>query len=273
MRGSEVESHHLVEERVGLGRGEAKVGGSQLDELATAAQAGQRQRWVGAGRDGDRGPGWKVVEQEGQRFVDLGRFDHVVVVQRENGRSLQQVQIVDQADQDRLGGQGSVGVQQRGSFGAHFQVPQRRDKVDEEPAKVVVLAVERQPGLAAGCGEPLAHQCCLAESSRRGHQDQSGPRSLIDPERCGQARAGHQFPARQRDVELRPEDRSRLACAHGRTLAPGIPRGPGVASPDVAPRDDGDDDDDEGAAEQHVARFGVQVVGDQVGESRPHRAR
>ena len=70
--GGELQPHHLVEELPRLGGGEAEVGGAQLGELPAAAQPGQRQRRIGAGRDDQMQLIRKVVEQEGHRLVDLG---------------------------------------------------------------------------------------------------------------------------------------------------------------------------------------------------------
>ena len=47
----QLQPHHLVEVRGGLVGREAQVGRADLDELAARAQAGQRQRRVGAAGD------------------------------------------------------------------------------------------------------------------------------------------------------------------------------------------------------------------------------
>ena len=82
--GGEVQPHHPVEELPRLGRGEAEVGGAHLGELPAAAQPGQGQRWVGAGRDHQVQVIGKVVEEEGHRLVHLGCFDDVVVVEHQD---------------------------------------------------------------------------------------------------------------------------------------------------------------------------------------------
>ena len=66
----EVETHRLVEESGGFGRGEAQVGDAQLGQLAAAAQPGQRQLRILARGDDQPHLGWQVLEQEGERSVN-----------------------------------------------------------------------------------------------------------------------------------------------------------------------------------------------------------
>ena len=100
--GRELQGHHSVEERSGLVRGESKIGRSYLDEFRPGSQAGQRQRRIGPGGQGESDLRGQVVEQEGHCVVDLGGIDDVVVVQGQHGRTGAQVEVVDQADQDGL---------------------------------------------------------------------------------------------------------------------------------------------------------------------------
>jgi hypothetical protein len=76
----EAEAHDLVEEPLGLLLGESEIGGSELDELTAGSQAGQRQRWVRAGRDGEGDLTRQVVQEERNRLVDGDRVNDVVVV-------------------------------------------------------------------------------------------------------------------------------------------------------------------------------------------------
>ena len=82
--GGEVEAHHLVEERGGLGRGEAQVGGAQLGQLPPGAQPGQGQGRILAGGDDQVQPGRQVLDQEGQRIVHRPGVEDVVVVEHED---------------------------------------------------------------------------------------------------------------------------------------------------------------------------------------------
>src|SRR4030095_12941594 len=75
--GGEPQPHYPVEELLRLQWGEAKIGGAQLIELATTAQPGQRQWRIRAGRHDQMQMIRKVLEQEGDRLVHLGRSDRV----------------------------------------------------------------------------------------------------------------------------------------------------------------------------------------------------
>ena len=80
----QVQAHHLVEVRGGLVRREAQIGGADLDELATPPQASQRQRRVGAGRDHQVHRCGQVLQQVRHPALDVGRIDHVVVVEHQH---------------------------------------------------------------------------------------------------------------------------------------------------------------------------------------------
>ena len=79
--GGELECGDVVEVGRDLGQGEAQVGGTDLDQLAPGAQAGQRQRRVDAGADDQVHLGRKVLEQVGHARLQVGVVDEVVVVQ------------------------------------------------------------------------------------------------------------------------------------------------------------------------------------------------
>ena len=67
----------------GLLRREAQVARSQLGQLATGAQAGQRQRRVDPGRDDQVHLGRQVLQKIRQRIVDGLGLDQVVVIQHQ----------------------------------------------------------------------------------------------------------------------------------------------------------------------------------------------
>ena len=84
VRRGQREAHRPVEVVRRLLRGEAQVGGADLDQLAARAEPGQRQRRVGAGGDHQVQLRRQVVQQERHPVVDLRRVDDVVVVQDED---------------------------------------------------------------------------------------------------------------------------------------------------------------------------------------------
>ena len=66
----QVQAHHVVEVRRGLVGRETQIGGADLGELAARAQAGQRQRRIGAAGDHQVHPRRQMVEQEDHAVVD-----------------------------------------------------------------------------------------------------------------------------------------------------------------------------------------------------------
>ena len=194
--GAELEPHHAVEERVRLVDGEAEVGDAQLEQLAAASQSRQSERRVRARGDRDARRLRQVLDEERHRLVDLGRVDHVVVVERENGLAGQRVEVVDEARHCRFARQIGLGR------------VQRHRKVTEEATHVVVGLVQRQPrDTGGGLRQPLAQQRRLAEAGRRRDEDQ--PRGRVEAQPLGQARAGYELTASGRDAEFRAQHRHR----------------------------------------------------------------
>lgn len=111
--GVEVQSHDVTKERVGFVDGEPEVPGADFEELSAAAEAGQRKIGVGAGRDGDGRAWWEVVEQEGDGLVHFGGRGEVVVVEGEDDRAGDVVDVVDQRREGVDRRRGSVGVEHR----------------------------------------------------------------------------------------------------------------------------------------------------------------
>ena len=143
----QLQTHHLVEKRLRFLGGEPEVRGPHLHELATRTQTGQRQRRISPSGHRQRDLRRQVVQQEGHRFMDRGRVDDVVVIQRHHRRAGEEVEIVDQADQDILGRRGSAGRQQAESLNAHLRIGDlnRGHEVDQKLSEVSVAWVERQP--------------------------------------------------------------------------------------------------------------------------------
>ncbi len=91
-----------AQQRGGLLGAEAHVALAQLGQLPTGAQAGQRQRRVGAAGHHQPQAGRQVRQEELQRLMDLGRPDQVVVVQHQHGLLGHPGQLVDEGGDHRL---------------------------------------------------------------------------------------------------------------------------------------------------------------------------
>ena len=175
----ELQPHHLVEELPRLGWGEAQVGGAQLSELSATAQPGQRQRRIGPGRHDQMQLIREMVEQEGHRLVDLGRSDHVIVVEHHDPLRPRLLftgsgEVVDERSQgfgSRSGGHRLEDCRLDLEFGGL----QGSHQVGHEAGQVVVAVIEGEPAdprvslPMIEFGEPVAEQGGLAEAGRSGH--------------------------------------------------------------------------------------------------------
>ena len=110
--GLEAERERAVEQRVGLGAVELQLVGAHLDQLAGGAQAGERQRRVGARRERELERPRRVPQQERHRRVDELVLQHVVVVEHQHDRLGQLRELVDEPRQHDVD-QRRAGVRQR----------------------------------------------------------------------------------------------------------------------------------------------------------------
>ena len=218
---SQLQAHDLVEEGIGLFGGEAQIGGADLEQLTTSPQTCQRQWRVRARRHGQGDLGWQVVEQKRHRVVDLRVVDHVVVVESEDSRARESIQVVDEAGDDVLDRQVAFGVHQHQRLATHLgggglhgghQMSQKRPQVG-------VGTVEGQPadpqclgcpvlgrGLTTG-RQPLGQQGGLPEPGGGRNEHQPRHRRRLCPEPVDQALAGDQPTARGRGAQLGTQDR------------------------------------------------------------------
>ena len=100
----QVQAHYVVEESGCLCRGETQVVGTQLDDLATRAPPAQRPGRVGPAGDDQVHMRRLILQQKGQRIVDLRIGDFVQVVEDENERLGDLDEFVDQAAEECLHG-------------------------------------------------------------------------------------------------------------------------------------------------------------------------
>ena len=79
----EVQADDVVEVGRDLVRGEAQVGGADLDQLAAGPQPRQRQRRVGPAADHQVHLRREVLQQERHAGLEVGPVDQVVVVEHQ----------------------------------------------------------------------------------------------------------------------------------------------------------------------------------------------
>ena len=93
-------------ERGRLGRREAEVLGAHLEELAAGAQAGERERWIGARGDREPGPRRETLDEGRDEPMDGGLIDDVVVVEDEDRAVSGRCEAVEDVGQGELGIEG-----------------------------------------------------------------------------------------------------------------------------------------------------------------------
>ena len=173
LRVGQAQPHATAQERGRLLDAESQVGGAQLGELVAGTEARQGQRRVLTAGDHQVQRRWQVVEQEGDRGMDVRSLHQVVVVQDQQTGGGQGGQVVDQAGDHNLRWRRLRGVEP-----GHRPAPTGRsdrlqggDQVAEEPAGVLVALVEGEPGgRAVQLGEPGRQQAGLAGTGRRREQ-------------------------------------------------------------------------------------------------------
>lgn len=200
-----IHERHAVEEGRGLSDREAQIGRPDFGQLIAGAQAGKRQRRIGAGEHDQAHLRRQMIQQERERLVDRPAGDRVAIVQDERERPSNFAQLVDQAGEDGLGRGRLRGLQQPQRDGAEapLQRAERGDEIGEKARRIVVALIQREPGHAgrgaggqwgrrAGestpynlapfllCGllQPFRHQRCLAKPRGRGDQREGAGQSL-----------------------------------------------------------------------------------------------
>ena len=80
----QAQTERVVEEDRSFTAAEAEIGGANLGHVACRAQAGERQRRVGSGRDRELDARRQTAEQERDGRVDRLCVDDVVVVENQD---------------------------------------------------------------------------------------------------------------------------------------------------------------------------------------------
>ena len=178
---------------------ELQVGRPELHQLLSGTEPGDRQRRIGARRDGELHARRGELDHAHDRLVAFVGVDEVVVVEDEHHAGRGRLQF----GEERGCGIGFAGerpepIRSLLTFGRQ---PERRTDVRPEHGRVVVLPIDRDPGKGAGIDvRPVGQQRGLSEPGRRDHQGQRGPGSH---ERPCQSRPTDRSVAQDRLMQLR----------------------------------------------------------------------
>jgi len=175
VRCGEIQCHRVVQVGRRLLRGEAEIGRTDLQELASSPQAGERPRWVRPAGDDEVQLFREVLDQEEHRLLHVEGLDEVVVVQHQDDIAGERSEVVQQTGDDRFQ-RCRGGLQPAQCVGSDVgsDLSHGGDDIGPEHRRVAVAPVERQPRrrlhlLIVG-GEPLGEQRGLAEAGRGGHE-------------------------------------------------------------------------------------------------------
>lgn len=141
----------------------------------------------------------RVLEQEGHRLVDLGRGDHVIVVEHEQPvvagflRSRAH-ELVHDCGQQRRARRRRQCLHEVGNQ-LEARAGERGPQIGQETRQGVVTAVQGEPRhpspAVRAAGGPLGKERALAEPCRRGDQGEPVPRSQRVVQHLEEARACH----------------------------------------------------------------------------------
>jgi hypothetical protein len=145
VRGRELQTEGIGQECRRLLVAEAKLAGTQLVQFATGAQLAQREWWVLPRCDDEAQADRRMLDEVGERLVDLRYCDHVVVVKDKREVAVEAGQVVEQQRQHDLDELGPRAAQsgQRTATDVGLDASQRRDHVGEKARRVVVVVVNR----------------------------------------------------------------------------------------------------------------------------------
>ena len=168
--GGQTEAGDVVEVGRHLVEGEAQVGGTDLDQLATRAQAGQGQCRVLAGADHQVHLRREVLQQERHAGLDVGAVDEVVVVEHQPAVVRHGAELIEHRGEDGLDRWlARLQERERARADAWHHRLQGRDQVGPVRRGLAVALLKGQPGhgaLAIAGGRLLGQQGRLAEAGR-----------------------------------------------------------------------------------------------------------
>ena len=167
--GRQPETQRRVHQRGRLVGRELQVGRAEFHQLLSGPEPGDRQRRIGARRDGELDGRRAELDQAHDRLVAFVGVDDVVVVEDEHHAGRGRLQL----GEERGCGIGFAGERSEPAGGllTAGREPERRADVRPEHGRVVVLPIDRDPGERAGIDVgPVGQQRGLAEPGRRNHQ-------------------------------------------------------------------------------------------------------
>jgi len=166
-----------------------------------------------------------MLQQRRNQVVHRLFADDVIIVQYQDQIAFQRIQLIQEtAGNDGQGGQVDARQKRLGRRqGVRKNALHRAQEVGQEHAEIIIVLVQRQPGTRAIADfQPGAQQRALAETGRRGDQDQRAIPTAIQP--FLQAWAVHQVCGQARPVELRvQQDLEVNTSAHGGLRQLGAP--------------------------------------------------
>ena len=152
---------------------------------------GQGERRVGSRGQRHMDAGREVVQEEAECLVAGRVGDEVVVVQDQEQRRGDGMQVVEQRRHDHPVEVGAGAPQrlERGRPHLRLDRPQGLRHIDPQAGRIVVLLVDREPGDPAATGRPpLAEQGGLAEPGGRVQEAQPGLHALLEQRQQAGAR-------------------------------------------------------------------------------------
>jgi hypothetical protein len=138
--------------------------------------------------------GRQIFKQEDQGLVNGFRFDQMVIIQNKDDFLGDGSQIVDQGDQNGVGGWRLRGLEHVQGPLADFSVNlldlvKRCDEVDQESHRIVIIFIQREPGhldrlamdflVYPQIFQPMTDQGGFAKASRGGDQSQFAVQTIL----------------------------------------------------------------------------------------------
>ena len=210
----QAEIQDIVEELLRLLGGEGKIPEADFGEGAACPQPPQPDRGVDPGAQNELDVAGLVFGEQGDRLMTRQVGDPLVVVEDEHDVAVQRLEVAeDPRDRDP----NEVRSTPKGRF---RRLPEdgadpadRLDDVAPQDHRVVVRAVERDPGEGALVGlAPLGDECGLPEAGGRHDQDQL---CRVRPKEGQQAGAIHRGRVEAWLMKLRRQDRREPALFSG----------------------------------------------------------
>ena len=166
----DLDAGNLLDSGAGLLQIEAEVFLPDLDDIAAGAHSAERKGWIVSRDQNQVQEAGGMLQETVDNVVDGLVVDAMVVVEHQNDRLAERLQVhVQIAGEDRRRGQVVCFEYLLGApAGPFVDRSDRSDQIAEEPPRIVVLLIQRQPrDTYLGCVEPARHERALAVPGRR----------------------------------------------------------------------------------------------------------